>query len=663
MRRRPTIRTGCEVSHRDPLLAFGVPAWLISFVVHLSFLILIGLISTQLPNDQVTLTLTAPLAVTDELDIEIPEQFRADEVWTDDIGSGGLYGTDLAAALAPEITPVTRAPMPDVAMMNVGSISLQQTFDLATGDDFAQNFAIQGSVGTVTSGAEGAIDRLTQEILLSLEERPTLVAWLFDRSGSLLRQRAAIRDRFDRIYHELGIIESSGSVAAHSADQPLLSSVIAFAGDWQLMTPRPTSDLAELKSAIDAIPRDDTGVENVFQAVGAASEQFRRFRRANTTSGSPMRNVMLIVVTDEVGNDQQLLDETVTICRKRAMPVYVVGVPSPFGRVEAKVKWVDPDPDYDQTPRWGVVDQGPESLYAERLKLLPAGATDMEIDSGFGPFALTRLCFETGGIYFAVHPNRDTTRPVRRSETEAFSAHFRKFFRPEVMRRYRPDYVSAAEYQRRVADNKARTALVKAAGASRIQTMAAPKTRFIVSSDAALARQLTNAQKEAAKLEPQLRRIYNDLLLGEKDRAHEKAPRWQAGYDLAMGRAIAAKVRTESYNAALAMAKRGMEFTEAGMNTWVLAPSNEIITGSQTQNDAKKAIEYLTRVVREHPDTPWAMLAQRELDIPLSWVWQEDFTDLAPRPRQRPSRRPPPPENDEAVRVPKPKPMRPVPKL
>ena len=32
---------------------------------------------------------------------------------------------------------------------------------------------------------------------------------------------------------------------------------------------------------------------------------------------------------------------------------------------------------------------------------------------------------------------------------------------------------------------------------------------------------------------------------------------------------------------------------------------------------------YLSRVIKEHPETPWALLAQRELGQPLGWQWKE----------------------------------------
>jgi hypothetical protein len=376
---------------------------------------------------------------------------------------------------------------------------------------------------------------------------------------------------------------------------------------------------------------------------------------------------MLIVVSDEVGNDVvEGLDKTVNICRRYEMPVYVVGVPAPFGRRQTRVKWIDPDPSYDQTPRWPTVDQGPETLLPERVKLRFADGSDPDpIDSGFGPFALTRLCYETGGIYFAVHPNRNVNRVVQRRETAAYSSHLKQFFDPEVMRAYRPDYVSAKEYMRRVSQNKARTALIKTAQLSWIGQMEAPQTRFVKRSEAALGNALTEAQKAAAKLEPKLASLYQTLQLGEADRSDEVSPRWKAGYDLAMGRVLSAKVRTETYNAMLAQAKRGMKFKNDKNNTWVLRSSDKVSVGSQLAKAAKAATGYLQRVIDEHPGTPWEMLAKRELATPMSWQWDERFTDISP-PRRGSgggNNTPRPARNERAKMLKKPPPKRALPKL
>ena len=287
------------------------------------------------------------------------------------------------------------------------------------------------------------------------------------------------------------------------------------------------------------------------------------------------------------------------------------------------------------------------------------------IDSGFGPFALTRLCYETGGIYFAVHPNRSVTKSVSRRDTAAYSSHLTQFFDPGVMRKYRPDYVSKDEYLRRLAGNKARTALVQAAKMSWLTPMESPQTSFRKQDEATFTNLLTDAQKQAAKLEPKLASLFEMLKLGEKDRGKEVSPRWQAGYDLAIGRVLATKVRTESYNQMLATAKRGLKPKNPKANMFELVPADEITTGSSMKKAANKAKEYLHRVVDDHAGTPWAYLAEKELERPLGWVWEDEYIappkPVARNPNPAANNNPAPAAND-AARMMNRKPKRPVPK-
>ena len=98
--------------------------------------------------------------------------------------------------------------------------------------------------------------------------------------------------------------------------------------------------------------------------------------------------------------------------------MYVIGVPAPFGRQETQMKWVDPDPKFDQTPQWGMVEQGPETLPPERIKLSFAGPRRTKSRS-IRALVLTphAAVLETGGIYFAVHPNRSVDRRSAGSKT------------------------------------------------------------------------------------------------------------------------------------------------------------------------------------------------------------------------------------------------------
>lgn len=644
------------------------PTFMVSLVFHVILLLVLCLIPMVDKNNQVTLLITTPVNEEEEPELKLPEEFYFSETPTMEIGANSLNGEQMALSEAPVISEISQVPNPQEEVESpTNTIEINNLFVEATGLNFNSNLAVKGAAGQGTTGAAGAIDRLTHEILLSLEERKTLVVWVFDQSPSMIRQRAEVHDRFDRVYRELGVIEAAENPAFKKHDdKPLLTSVVCFGEKVSLLTKKPTDNLAEIKEAIAGIPADMTGTEQIFSAIFMSADEYKGFRTPSGAKKEPERNVMIIAFTDEAGDDQKGLDATVNICRRYEIPVYVVGVPAPFGQQQTMVKWVDPDPEFDQTPGWGAVDQGPETFLPERIKLNFAGSKEEEdpIDSGFGPFALTRLCYETGGIFFTVHPNRNVNRAVNRREVEAYSAHIKYFFDPQVMRKYRPDYVSVDEYQRRVSQNKARQVLVEAARYSAITPMENPVYRFVKRSEAEFANALSEAQKDAAKLEPKIDQLYQHLALGESDRQNETNLRWQAGYDLAIGRVLAVKVRTEAYNAMLAQAKTGLKFKDEKNNTFVLTPADNISVGSQFEKMAQKSKMYLERVVSEHPDTPWALLAKRELENPLGWEWKEEFTDFTP-PGQGAggNGNAPAPANDARMMLKKGPPKRPVPKL
>ncbi len=610
-------------------------AFLASLVFHLFLLLALGLIPLAFRDRQVTLTVSAPIDEILEDELKFQEDFAVSDRPMQDIGANSVGDFEMALSLAPVVSDVSDVPSPvDLTPSEVGNIEINNEIQIATGLNFNKNLTVRGATGEGVTGASGAIDRLTEEILRSLEERKTLVVWMFDQSGSLARQRQAINDRFDRIYEELGVIEASGNPAfAKHEDKPLLTSVVAFGKNVTLLTEKETDNLAEIKAAVDSIEQDESGVEKVFTAIFRTADRYKNYRMRDPVTDEPERNVMLIAFTDERGDDLAGMETTIDICRRYGMPAYVVGIPAPFGREETLVKYVDPDPQYDQTPRWSPVNQGPETLMPERVKahFCSARETVEPIDSGFGPFALTRLCYETGGIYFAVHPNRNVYREVSEHEVDEFSSYLKYFFDPHVMRRYRPDYVSPDEYVRRTSANKARWALVNASEKSWIGAEVEPELRFVKRSDAALAQSITKAKNNVAKLGPLLSGIYKTLKMGEADREEETTPRWQAGYDLAMGQVLASMTRAEIYNALLEEVRVGKAFEEPRNNTWRLVPTNDIKLEGQQSTFATQAKDYLQRVIDEHPDTPWAALAKYELDRPFGWQLIEDYTDLTPR--------------------------------
>jgi hypothetical protein len=636
--------------------ARDLAACAVSLVVHTAALVVLASLTLFVPIHDSFLLSALPV---EELDEElVAQEFHFSPDVYDQVGMVGDQGLDAARPSAPVEAAESRIAYETEPTTAIGEIEVHE-FDrtIFEGPNIPENVIVKGAGSVGTSAAAGAVDRITHEILLSLDERPTLVVWLFDRSGSLKPERESIAKRFDRIYRELGIIESSGTAAFQHGETPLLTTVAQFGAGVDLLTPKPTDDVSEIKSAVRAVRDDESGTENVFQAVGYLAQKFRHQRLAK-----PRRNVMIVAFTDEAGDDIEALDAAVDVCRKYEMPVYVIGVPAPFGRETAYVKYVDPDPNFDQTPQWAPVHQGPESLVPERIKLLFGGREELEeqMDSGFGPFGLCRLTYETGGLYFTVHPNRETGRRIRPWETAAMSSRLSSFFDARVMRNYRPQYLPAKQYFVFVKSNRASAALIEAARLSATTPMENVRRRFPRIDDARFARALSNAQRAAAKLEPKIDALAAILRDGEQGRDQLTIPRWQAGFDLAIGRALAVKVRTEGYNAILAEAKQGLKFQNPRSDTWMLRQTDSVTISSALAKDAADARKYLQRVVAEHQGTPWALLAERELREPLGWLWHEEFTDVAGRlARAEAARNRPRPERPEVP----PKPRRDPPKL
>ena len=593
------------------------PAWAVSLVLHVTVLLAMALIGLPVaPAKPRPIAIVATEPVETEVLLDPPQELTVSVEPQPEAGAQSDDALEVAQALAPTIAEESIVPEA-VEDSPTAEVDVELADVIPTGLQLDSDIAVKGDVGVGTTGASGAVDRLTVEIAASLEQRPTLICWVFDQSVSLAAQRKEIAARLDRVFDELGMNKSQ-------ANRPdLLNLVFAYGKGMQQLTEKPTPEAATVVAAIENIAVDDSGVEMTFSAIRAAAERAKLLR-----IGPPRRNVMIVAFTDEVGNDQQFADQTAQVCRTQGMPVYVVGVPAPFGMAQVKMKFVEFDPQYDGGEEWAVVDQGPETLYPEFVRIHPREAEE-PIDSGFGPFYLSKLCAETGGIYFAVHPNRGARGRVSDAAVAPMSSRLRWFFEPDALKAYRPDYVAAAKINQMIAANKAKKALVEAARSSQISPMDAPTMTFPRVDDGALALLLAEAQKGAAKIQPKIDALYGTLAAGAADRGAIEEKRWQAGYDLAMGRVLAVKIRTDAYNIMLAQAKTGMKFKNPKNDTWVLEPSDDVsATGSQTDKLAKQCRTYLERVVKDHPGTPWAYLAAEELRTPLGYAWTETYTGV-----------------------------------
>lgn len=555
-----------------------------------------------------------------------PEELEVSDVDLKELGALSERGVTVAEAISSNKADIPFIPPPQ-NMLVPKSVRIEPvTFESMGPNEVDQliETVVGVNVGVAATGASGAIDRLSLEIARSLEDAPTTVCWVFDQSVSLAGQRQEIASRLKRVFRELSH-DSQGDAPAG-----LTNLVLAYGQRFKFIVNKPTRVSSEVVEAIQGIEVDNSGVEKTFTAIRAAAERLSATRRVGRSNG------MIVVFTDEVGDDQSLADQVATICRRLGVSVCVVGVPAPFGQRFIEMKYVEFDPTYASVEDWAVVEQGPETLFPEAIQISENSLSNEAIDSGFGPFGLSKLCYQTGGVYIAVHANRNLRGRVPDRATAPMSSRIRYFFDQELLRDYQPDYVSATKLRQKVASNAAKQSLVTAAAATNLRPMVSPETVFPKKSEGELANLLSLAQRSAAVLQPRVDAIYSQLLRGLPDRERIEEERWKAGFDLAMGRILAMKVRTDAYNLMLARAKSGMQFQRPKSDTWVLRPSDVVNVGSRTEKYADQAREYLRKVVEDHPGTPWAFLAKRELGQPLGYAWDEIHTGINDPPKPRP---------------------------
>jgi len=70
-------------------------------------------------------------------------------------------------------------------------------------------------------------------------------------------------------------------------------------------------------------------------------------------------------------------------------------------------------------------------------------------------------------------------------------------------------------------------------------------------------------------------------------------------------------------------------FQTEGSNQWVLSPGDRSDAGANVRRMHENSMKYLSRVIDEHPMTPWAWLAKVELEEPLGWKWSEAAVPVA----------------------------------
>jgi hypothetical protein len=249
------------------------------------------------------------------------------------------------------------------------------------------------------------------------------------------------------------------------------------------------------------------------------------------------------------------------------------------------------------------------------------------MDAGFGPYALSRMAGATGGIYFVTRMggNRIT-------------------FDPAGMREYKPDWLSKEQYYAAVKKNPLRLAVMRASQITQQALPGQPTLSFPAADGPEFKDAMGRSQEVVARIQYTVDEALGvnmpptepTIVSVVKRRDHETSRRWQAHYDLIRGRLLAMKTRCLEYNTACAkMKKDAPKFTKPTSNAWRMRPDEEVHLKGRDLADSKEAKVLLERVVKDHPGTPWALLAKRELKDPFGFRWEE--VTVAPRPKMNES--------------------------
>jgi len=596
-------------------LDIELPAFLASVGFHVFLLLGLGMVgySAHAVIQREINSQVSDSSLTDQAQLDSTRQ------WQDlDMGDKKLTSAGEAISTSPTISPMENknfAPSSSAAVAPVEGASgasvnpvlarIEAPKELMkavapTTSVYSDQISIKGNGAEHVGGVEGAVDRVANEIVRRLEKGRVLAIWLFDASGSLVVERERLAKHIDTVYSHITQLDEN----KRAEDGGLLTAVVSFGHDRKAMTTEPTADKAAIIEAINNVPLDETGVETTF---GTVAETVRKWGHFKDKAGNVYKP-MVIVVTDEVGDDEDRLEEAIDVASKAKVPVYVLGSQALFGRADGYMDYTDPKTKvvYHGLP----VRQGPESVVVEQIRL-PFWYEGFQydfMDSGYGPWALSRLSAATQGIYFITRLGQK-----------------RMGFDPGLMNEYKPDWISKEKYEATVLNNPFRKAIIEAALVTQQKLPSTPPLNFNFPADSPeFKEEMRRGQEVVSRYMYTVDEALSPISSVAKLRERETSRRWQANYDLARGRLLAMKVRCYEYNWLCAQMKKDpKKFTQPGSNAWKLVPDTEIKSSDKVDAAAKEAKRLLQGVLEEHPGTPWALYAQREVKDPFGFKWAE----------------------------------------
>ena len=580
----------------------GASAWLVSSLIHLLLMIVLGLWLTP----AIIRTTLTELLVHDVEHEEDLVTMELDEL----IEAATEVKVAVASAAVSNIRSDLAGGIPQPQLDQAVSINQDATdfdidspmLDMPTSTRLIAEVpdGAMGEARAIVDNYDQAMDRITQEILWMLAKGKVLVIWCFDQSKSMQDDQEEIRDRIDRVYAELGLTGTGSS-------DVLTTAVTSFGQQFLVHTPRPTSNLAQIQTAMSSVPVDPSGKEMMCLAVGRSFAAFRAYAQRT------QRQTAFVLVTDESGDPEegnQYLEAAIAEARSARSRVYVLGRESVFGYPYAHISWIHP-----QTGRthWLPIDRGPETGFVQQLQTDGFTRRHDAYPSGFGPYSQTRMARQTGGIFFML-PSLEAK--LVRGEKRRYEL--------EAMRTYRPDLRSRLELVADRDQSHMRKVLTKVVyDLNPYNEIAAKIIDMRVSfspNPQQFAKEVVEAHLKVKFYLPYLDAAIHEIEKIRPMRDQDLSPRWRANYDLLHAQMMAIPPRIYEYAAYLEFFLKNPKVVPLRkdpnliLNHWGITTRSQTLVPEKTQPYIDRSSELLRAVIEAHPGTPWATRAQWELD-------------------------------------------------
>ncbi len=447
-----------------------------------------------------------------------------------------------------------------------------------------------------------ALDQLAREILRHLKDHRITVVWVFDESISMQDDQKTIVEKFDRVSNELKQNIDPSKKAAGALNH----AIVGFGQGLDYMLEKPRDDIELIGRAIKKLRIDSTGVENTMTTIRLVAEHYSTMLRKDKD-----RKILMVLVTDESGDDGSDVEEARQALRRNHIPLYVIGRQSLFGYPFAHHRYEDPVTHDVYHP---LIHRGPETADLELYQW--DGLYDRwdEQPSGFAPYELARLTHESGGVYFIL-PSEEFMRIRHREQAYSITQ----------LREYRPEYDNRMTYMEKRNASPLRLTLHAIVGEGKDFLY---RRDFPIEHPALVQAAMVEGQKATLKLN-YLLKIQDRLEALRKDRDRESERRWQAHYDLMLAQTVAFEVKAYEYRALMAsiVNKPPTPKSSPGadlMITWVVDHAREpLAPRDQTAKKYAEAKRLLEQVIASHPKTPWADLAKDTLDRGFSVKFNE----------------------------------------